>query len=170
MCYSPKRLPPASFYILSKGNNAGRPAYTPNPNCFGFYCPPEDTPRYYWLVYALWRTQHFAYYLRGSVIPFIIIGDVRSCIAAHHLAEETLKPLTGQIEALAALERNLKAQIALLSQIRQTVLKKALTAPPCPRPDPLGEDPTQIIFSPLNTNEDEDTTKKVRCQCCPATR
>ncbi|MDD4199633.1 MAG: hypothetical protein PHZ12_09570 [Paludibacter sp.] len=36
----------------------------------------------YWLLYSLWQSKAFYYYLRGSVIPFIVPRDVKECLAA----------------------------------------------------------------------------------------
>jgi hypothetical protein len=68
--------PPSAFFILSRGRHTGRPAYSPNPNCFVFTCAPQDLHRYYWLVYALWLSRKFEPFLCGSVIEFIHIGDL----------------------------------------------------------------------------------------------
>lgn len=69
------------FFILSKGNNAGKPLDQPCPNCFVAFCSSQDDREFfYWLSYALWQTQIYYTCLTGSVIPFIHISDVKHCL------------------------------------------------------------------------------------------
>lgn len=123
-CYQPGAPAQAfSFFLLSKGRNTGRPAFTPWANCFGFACAPEDTARYYWLTYGLWQTGRFRPLLCGSVIEFIHIRDLRNCIrqAADSLAE--IDKCVTQLQQLKQLEENLRGQLALISQARRCLLK-----------------------------------------------
>lgn len=70
------------FYILSKGNNAGRPAFKPWANCFIAICPNQEMfDFYFWLCYGLFQTGKFKMYHRGSVINFVNISDVQSLIS-----------------------------------------------------------------------------------------
>ena len=69
------------FFILNKGNNSGKPLVTPCPNCFTIqFNSTEDKELVYWLLFCLWQSNAFYQYLRGSVIPFIILRDVKSCL------------------------------------------------------------------------------------------
>jgi hypothetical protein len=69
------------FFILSKGNNSGRPMDQPCPNCFVVICDSKQQRElFYWLTYALWQSKSFQMHIIGSVIPFIRIKDVRNCI------------------------------------------------------------------------------------------
>ena len=66
------------FYILNKGNNSGKPLVSPCPNCFVIqFSNNEDKEQVYWLLYSLWQSKAFYPFLRGSVIPFIVIRDVK---------------------------------------------------------------------------------------------
>ena len=69
------------FFILNKGNNSGKPLSTPCPNCFviQFQCE-EEKEQIYWLSYSLWQSKAFYPLLRGSVIPFVVLRDVKSCL------------------------------------------------------------------------------------------
>jgi hypothetical protein len=43
------------FFILSKGNNAGRPQDQPCPNCFVVITEsPKERQTLFWLCYGLW--------------------------------------------------------------------------------------------------------------------
>jgi hypothetical protein len=121
--------PPSSFFILSKGNNAGRPAHTPNPNCFVFTCNPEDKDAYFWLVYALWDGGKFRQYLCGSVIYFLHIRHVRECIEYGQRSGDRITTAAAHLQKLLALETNLKSQLALLREARRAIVRRALTRP-----------------------------------------
>ncbi len=69
------------FFILSKGNNSGKPLKTPCPNCFAIqFNNADDKEQMYWLLYCLWKSNAFYPYLRGSVIPFVTISDTKKII------------------------------------------------------------------------------------------
>ena len=66
------------FFILNKGNNSGKPLVSPCANCFVIqFSNNEDKEQVYWLLYSLWQSKAFYPFLRGSVIPFIVIRDVK---------------------------------------------------------------------------------------------
>lgn len=74
-------VPPHSFFILSKGCNAGKPGFQPWTNSFVAVCPNDDYYNFYfWLIYGLWKDGKFKTRHRGSVIPFINLNDVRDLI------------------------------------------------------------------------------------------
>ena len=69
------------FYILCKGDNAGKPSLKPWPNSFVVICQNQQYFNFYfWLVYGLFKANKFKASLRGSVIPFINLDDVRTII------------------------------------------------------------------------------------------
>lgn len=70
-----------TFYILSKGQNAGKPCLSPWVNCFAIHCPnSESLDFYFWLCHSLWQTGRFKSLLRGSVIPFLSVHEARQLI------------------------------------------------------------------------------------------
>ena len=72
---------PFVFFILSKGENAGKPSLKPWANCFAVICQNQQYYNfYYWLIYGLFKAGKFKIRLRGSVIPFINVEDVRDLI------------------------------------------------------------------------------------------
>jgi hypothetical protein len=81
-CYSAQVAPQSfTFYILSKGTNAGQPNLSPWVNCFAVHCSTADElDFYFWLSYSLWQTGRYKSYLRGSVIPFLTVGDARKLL------------------------------------------------------------------------------------------
>jgi len=78
-CYQAEVNQPYAFYILSKGDNAGKPGITPWPNSFTVICTSQEHyDFYFWLCHGLWKCGKFKMYHRGSAIQFINIADVRT--------------------------------------------------------------------------------------------
>jgi hypothetical protein len=125
-CHPPgAAAPPASFFILSKGRNTGRPSYTPNPNCFVLTCHPDEVTTYYWIVYALWETRAFREYLNGSVIDFIHIRHLKKVIEAGRLNADNIMKVVTQLQQLKELELNLRKQLELIKYARKAILRAA---------------------------------------------
>ena len=105
------------FFILNKGNNSGKPLAVACPNCFviQFQCEIEKE-QIYWLMYSLWQSKAFYQFLRGSVIPFIVLNDLKSCL------RDGLKKVDenpAQFEKAVAALRNLEA---IENQYKQNLL------------------------------------------------
>ena len=72
---------PLVFYILCKGANAGKPSLTPWANSFVVITQNKEYfDFYFWLICALFQSGKFKVRLRGSVVPFINVDDVRDVI------------------------------------------------------------------------------------------
>ena len=119
------------FFILSKGNNAGKPLRSYCANCFVFLADDaEEREFYYFLFQGLWELGFFRRCLVGSVIMFIRLGDICD------IAEEALNNVNSgnrsyfdiqntlaQIEAHRA---NLIKQVDYLVQLRKMLFYKFL--------------------------------------------
>ncbi|SDH81103.1 DUF6943 family protein [Winogradskyella thalassocola] len=69
------------FFILNKGLNSGKPLSNPCPNCFVLQTSTEEAKNtLFHLSMMLQIGGFYAYYLKGSVIPFISIDDCRSTL------------------------------------------------------------------------------------------
>ena len=69
------------FFILSKGNNAGKPGLQPWTNSFVATAANKEMKEFYfWLTYGLFKAQSFKVFHRGSVIPFINLQETRNLI------------------------------------------------------------------------------------------
>ncbi len=69
------------FFILNKGLNSGKPLTNPCPNCFVVISLTEkDKTTLFHLSMMLQIGGFYAYYLKGSVIPFISIDDCRKTL------------------------------------------------------------------------------------------
>jgi hypothetical protein len=123
-CHRPgAAAPPSAFFILSRGRHTGRPAYSPNPNCFVFICAPQDITGYYWLVYALWQTRRFHSILRGTCIEFAHIEQVRQLIAENTPHLEHIDTVVNNLQKLQKLENKIKKQLGLIELARRSLLK-----------------------------------------------
>jgi hypothetical protein len=120
------------FFILNKGNNSGKPLLAPCPNCFviQFQCE-EEKEKIYWLSYSLWQSRAFYPFLRGSVIPFVILRDVKSCLLdgldkANGNPAQFEKAVTA-LRSLEVMERNYKQNLLLISKARCMLFYKYLS-------------------------------------------
>lgn len=115
-----------TFYILSKGDNAGQPNLSPWVNSFAVQCSSREVfDFYFWLSYSLWQTGRFRPLLRGSVIPFLSVSDTRQLLCD---VAETIYPhwqsLQNVIEALNKLKtvREHLAQCIIANEKLQQML------------------------------------------------
>jgi hypothetical protein len=116
------------FFVLNKGNNSGKPLLDPCANCFviQFQCE-EEKEKIYWLMYSLWQSKAFYPLLRGSVIPFVILRDVKSCLS------DGLKKANGNpvqfekaVEALLNLEemeKKFRQNLKLIQQAKVSIFR-----------------------------------------------
>ena len=66
------------LFLLNKGMNSGKPQKEPFTNSFViifFFFSDFDTINL--TAYALWKTKFWHQFLRGSVIPFLSLQDIR---------------------------------------------------------------------------------------------
>ncbi|MGO3184017.1 MAG: DUF6943 family protein [Aequorivita sp.] len=69
------------FFILNKGNNAGKPNICPFTNSFVVFAnSAAEAHQLFWICNILYCGSYFKTYLCGSAIPFIHIGEVRSIL------------------------------------------------------------------------------------------
>lgn len=117
------------FYVLSKGLNAGRPMYSPCPNCFVVESKSKiESDMLFSYIYILFKTGKFRYSLCGSVIPFLRIIDFKQLLdkvimmndIEHSLSIELLK----NVNLINTQKENLKNQLSLLNQIELSYIKK----------------------------------------------
>jgi len=120
------------FFILNKGNNSGKPLVAPCPNCLviQFKCE-EEKEKIYWLLYSLWQSKAFYPFLRGSVIPFVVLRDVKSCLLdGLNRLEENPAQFEKAVEALRsleALEKNYKQNLLLIANAKRMLFYKYIS-------------------------------------------
>ena len=131
-CYQANALQqPFAFYILSKGENAGKPSLTPWANSFAVICQNHQYLNfYYWLVYGLFKTGKFKTRHRGSVIPFVNKDDIRDLIK--DLAPTVFphwskfQELVKTLEKIESFRSNLAQQIIAAENLELHLLLKCL--------------------------------------------
>jgi hypothetical protein len=115
------------FFILNKGNNAGKPLPEYCANCFVFIADNVEEKEFYlYLFYGLWQRGLFRPFITGSAIPFIRLDDLLKVV------EETSKKInlapknySDSIQLMNELEKYnevLLKQIALIKKARTIVL------------------------------------------------
>jgi hypothetical protein len=119
------------FFILSKGNNAGKPLDIPCPNCFVVITKSsEERQLLYWLCFGLWQGNYFYQHLVGSVIPFLRLPELKSIIRETRDKVEKHKPefdkAIDDLNKLRSLEENLSRQLQLAKQAKKCVMQKVL--------------------------------------------
>jgi hypothetical protein len=114
------------FYILCKGNNSGKPLNAPCPNCFVLTAKSEEEKKFFYsLCFGLWNAKSFEYFLRGSVIPFITIGDCKQAIQTG--LEQACKDLKGfnklvkALEILEQQEKKYKETLLLINDAKRAI-------------------------------------------------
>ena len=116
------------FFILNKGNNSGKPLLSPCPNCFVIQFQSEmEKEQIYWLLYSLWQSKAFYPYLRGSVIPFVVLRDGKECLAdAMEKMEASPRQFQKAVEALQsleAMENKFRQNLKLIQLAKRSIFK-----------------------------------------------
>jgi hypothetical protein len=138
-CYhSAASINPHVFYILCKGNNAGKPGFKPWTNCFAVVCSNKQSfDFYFWLIYGLWKDGKFKSHHRGSAIPFINLNDVRELLREIAPAIQPDWNKYQQIlEALSKLEQkkaSLAEQIISTTSLQRHLLRMYFTEKKAPK-------------------------------------
>tara|TARA_R110002033_G_scaffold169881_1_gene211143 strand:+ start:1633 stop:2079 length:447 start_codon:yes stop_codon:yes gene_type:complete len=119
------------FFILNKGLNSGKPLNEPCPNCFVCITTNEtDKDFMYWLCFGLWKSKSFHYYLKGSVIPFITIGDIKThirdteCIASKH--PQLFHQSIHHLKLLEVNEEKLKLSLKMIDTAKKAIFYKLM--------------------------------------------
>lgn len=119
------------FFILNKGLNSGKPLNEPCPNCFVCITTNEtDKDFMYWLCFGLWKSKSFHYYLKGSVIPFITIGDIKKHlrdsenIASKH--PQLFHQLIHHLKLLEVNEEKLKLSLKMIDTAKKAIFYKLM--------------------------------------------
>jgi hypothetical protein len=116
------------FFILNKGNNSGKPLLSPCPNCFVIqFENVDDKECVYWMLWGLWQSKAFYPFLRGSVIPFIVLRDVKSCIedCLYRVARnpEHFKKAIDMLQKLSKIENQYIQNLKIIKQAKTSVFR-----------------------------------------------
>ncbi len=121
------------FFILNKGNNSGKPLVSPCPNCLTIqFTSTEDKEQAYWLIFCLWQSKTFYPYLRGSVIPFIILRDMKNCIQSaldkSDRNPEQFKKMVATFQSMNQLENQYRQNLKTIEKAKQLIVYRFNTA------------------------------------------
>jgi hypothetical protein len=114
------------FYILNKGLNSGRPMNEPCPNCFIVSLNTEEQREsLYYLCLSLQIGRYFHYYFKGSVIPFITIGDAKKVFskALQSYEADKWQSRVDNLKKITKYEENLKQQMKTIGQLKIALLR-----------------------------------------------
>jgi len=114
----------ASFYILNKGLNAGRPSRTPYRNSFAVF---TDDEFLYQKVQALFIGRYFEPFIHGSVIPTIRLYEVRQVIESNPInVDDKVKK---QLESMNEIDKFIlisREKIKLLLQMKTAIARETV--------------------------------------------
>lgn len=115
------------LFILNKGLNSGKPSNEPFTNSFVIiFENKEDFDNINLTAYALWKTKFWHQFLRGSVIPFLNLHDIRKEFSIK--VNQEIKDHTEHvknIETLKLLEQSEKRfheNLNLINDMRRVIL------------------------------------------------
>jgi len=119
------------FFILNKGNNSGKPLSAPCPNCFVIQFQNEiEKEQVYWLVYSLWQSNAFYPFLRGSVISFVVLRDVKSCLLDAldkvEASPAQFEKAVAALQSLEQMENKFKQNLNLIQDAKRMLFYRYL--------------------------------------------
>ena len=120
------------FFILNKGNNSGKPLVALCPNCFVIqFQSEEEKEQIYWLSYSLWQSKAFYPLLRGSVIPFVVLRDVKSCLldGLNRVDENPaqFEKAVVALRSMEAMEKQYKQNLVLIANAKRMLFYKYIS-------------------------------------------
>ena len=115
------------LFILNKGMNSGKPQKEPFTNSFVIIFENEDDfDTINLTAYALWKTKFWHQFLRGSVIPFLSLYDIRKEFSIKVNQEvKDHKEHIKNVQALKLLEQSEKRfneNLNLINDMRRVIL------------------------------------------------
>ncbi|MDV7187939.1 hypothetical protein R3X25_11660 [Lutibacter sp. TH_r2] len=121
------------FFILNKGLNSGKPLEKPCPNCFVVILQTdEEKNTLFHLSMMLQIGGFYAYYLKGSVIPFISINDCRNTLKkglkSNPIANSELKKYIKIVSVIANKEKELQNVIEKLAVLKVSYIQSCINA------------------------------------------
>ena len=120
------------LFILNKGMNSGKPQKEPFTNSFVIIFENEsDFDTINLTAYALWKTKFWHQFLRGSVIPFLNLHDIRKEFSIKVNQEiKDHKEHVKNIETLKLLEQSEKRfheNLNLINDMRRVILYRYIS-------------------------------------------
>lgn len=119
------------FFILNKGNNAGKPLHEYCANCFVFLADDEEDRHFHYFIFlGLWELKYFRPHLIGSVVEFIRIGDltdlVEETVNAVNTGERQFSNVQDTLFQIELAKSKLQHQVKTLMELRQAIFSRYL--------------------------------------------
>ena len=114
------------FFILNKGLNSGKPMTTPCPNCFVVSTDTtEQKEALFHLSMMLLESKCYRIYLKGSVIPFIYINDVKKLLKNNerYLHEGDFQTKLDTLKKVEALELLFQNKLKATKELKSVLLR-----------------------------------------------
>ena len=120
-----------AIFILCKGLNSGKPLDQPCPNSFVMQCHNQaEKDFYYALAFGIWKAKHLQQYIKGSVIPYIRIGDFKEVIKCQAEAVkanfEAFEMDVKKIILIEQREKLIQSQLVLLAEVKRMIIYQHL--------------------------------------------
>ena len=117
------------LFLLNKGMNSGKPQKEPFTNSFVIIFENEsDFDTINLTAYALWKTKFWHQFLKGSVIPFLSLQDIRKEFSMKVNQEiKDHEQHVKSVEALKLLEQSEKRfyeNLNLINDMRRVILHR----------------------------------------------
>ena len=85
----------------------------------------EQRESLFYLCLSLKEGRYFNYYIKGSVIPFITIGDTKEVLntAIRNYEQQQWELKIVKLKQIAIYEKNLKSQLIVVTQLKLALLR-----------------------------------------------
>jgi hypothetical protein len=115
------------LFLLNKGMNSGKPQKEPFTNSFVIIFENEsDFDTINLTAYALWKTKFWHQFLKGSVIPFLSLQDIRKEFSMK--VNQEIKDHEEHVKSVQALklleqsEKRFHENLNLINDMRRVIL------------------------------------------------
>ncbi|SDS90685.1 DUF6943 family protein [Winogradskyella sediminis] len=120
------------FFILNKGLNSGKPLKNPCPNCFVVTTSTKKEKNTLFHISMMLQLGGFyAYYLKGSVIPFISIDDCRKTLKNSYTSlfynEIQLQKHINIVSAISNKEEELNSIISKMADLKVSYIQNVFS-------------------------------------------
>ena len=117
------------LFLLNKGMNSGKPQKEPFTNSFVIIFENEsDFDTINLTAYALWKTKFWHQFLKGSVIPFLSLQDIRKEFSMK--VNQEIKDHEQHVKSVQALklleqsEKRFHENLNLINDMRRVILHR----------------------------------------------
>lgn len=114
------------FFILNKGLNSGKPFTAPVRNSFVVSTETiEQKEALFHLSYMLLEAKCFRFYLKGSVIPFIYIADVKNLLIknSRYFGQEDFQTKLKALKKVEKLEEVQAQKLKAIKELKTVLLR-----------------------------------------------